>query len=370
MGSGLILQPTGLGVLEQLGLRADIEALGSRIERLFGADAATGRTVLDVRYDALRGSDGRYDTGLGVHRAALFNMLHDAVGRTKVAIETGREATGFEPGPRPHLIFADGRRSAAFDLIVDASGARSLLRSHCRTPAEPRPLAYGAWWATLPWRDGFDAHALEQRYRRASVMIGVLPVGRLTPQGEPLAAFFWSLKPDTAEAVKAAGIEAWKEAVARHWPAVTAHLASIGGFRDLTLARYGHHTLTYPAGNGIAFIGDSAHSTSPQLGQGANMALLDAAVLAGALAAHDDPGDALDAYCRARRWHVRVFQAASRAFTPFYQSDSALLPFVRDRLVATVARVPPAPRLLARLVAGTIIDPAPRFKRMRASAEA
>ena len=55
----------------------------------------------------------------------------------------------------------------------------------------------------------------------------------------------------------------------------------------------------------------------------------------------------------ARRLHVRVFQALSRAFTPFYQSDSILLPFVRDRLVATVAKVPPAPQLLAAMVADT-----------------
>ncbi len=357
LGSGLILQPTGLAVLERLALRNGIEALGSRIERLYGADAKTGRTVLDVRYDALKDRAGRYETGLGVHRAALFSVLNDAVAEAGIAVETGREVEGLEPGARPRLGFGGGRRSAAFDLVVDASGARSLLRSHSRTPAEPRPLAYGAWWASLPWRDGFDSHALEQRYRRAGVMIGVLPIGRMAPGGGPMAAFFWSLKPGLAEAVKARGLDAWKDAVRGHWPAVAPHLDAIGGFEALTLARYGHHTLTVPAGNGIAFIGDSAHSTSPQLGQGANMALLDAQALAGALDAAPDVSSALDAYCRARRWHVRVFQMASRAFTPFYQSDSRVLPFLRDTLVATVAKVPPAPRLLAKLVSGTLVAP-------------
>ena len=45
------------------------------------------------------------------------------------------------------------------------------------------------------------------------------------------------------------------------------------------------------------------------------------------------------------------------AFTPFYQSDSAALAFVRDRLVSTLARVPPAPQILASMVSGTLVDP-------------
>ncbi|MBX3531061.1 MAG: FAD-dependent monooxygenase [Rhizobiaceae bacterium] len=365
LGSGLILQPTGLAVLARLGLRGKIEALGSRIERLYGADAKSGRTVLDVRYDALKDRSGRFETGLGVHRAALFGVLHHAVAEAGIAVETARPVGELETGTQARLVFEDGTRSAAFDLVIDATGARSRLRGHCRTPAEPRPLAYGAWWASLPWQEGFDAHALEQRYRHASVMIGVLPIGRMAPAleeggGEPMAAFFWSLKPDLAETVKARGLAAWKDEVRGHWPAAAAHLDNIGSFDELTLARYGHHTLTLPAGNGIAFIGDSAHSTSPQLGQGANMALLDAAALVDAVEASADVEAALAAYCRMRRWHVRIFQMASRAFTPFYQSDSRALPFLRDTLVATVARVPPGPRLLAKLVSGTLVTPARR----------
>src|SRR5690606_18577824 len=103
LGSGLILQPTGLAVLERLGLREKIEALGTRIERLYGADARSGRTVLDVRYDALRDRNGHYKTGLGVHRAALFSVLHEAVAAAGIAVETGREIEGMEPGARPRL---------------------------------------------------------------------------------------------------------------------------------------------------------------------------------------------------------------------------------------------------------------------------
>jgi 2-polyprenyl-6-methoxyphenol hydroxylase-like FAD-dependent oxidoreductase len=355
IGSGLMLQPTGLTVLADLGLLDEMLTLGSRIDRLFGVDAQTLRTVLDVRYAALPG--GRF--GLAVHRAALFGVLHRAVLHAGIGIETGATVEGLSAdGGRAILEAAAGRRIGGFDLVVDASGARSKLKRHTAYPAEPRPLAYGAFWASLGWRgEGFDPHALLQRYRRADVMIGVLPIGRTGAQGPDMAAFFWSLKPADADAVRTAGIGVWKESVLALWPECWPYLDQIDGFDDMTLARYGHHTLKIPAGRRLAVIGDAAHSTSPQLGQGANMALLDARALANALEAASDIETALAGYCTARRWHMRLFQALSLIFTPFYQSDSRILPFIRDRVVSTLARVPPAPRVLAATVAGTLVDP-------------
>jgi 2-polyprenyl-6-methoxyphenol hydroxylase-like FAD-dependent oxidoreductase len=353
LGSGLILQPTGLTVLHHLGLLHEILALGSRIDRLYGADAASGRPVLDVRYDAQRGA--RF--GLAVHRAALFGVLYRAVLREGIAVETRAEVTGLDQSSGTPTGPA-GKGFGAFDLIVDASGSRSPLRAFADAPVEPKPLTYGAFWASLAWpKTGFDPHALLQRYDKARVMIGVLPIGRPQADAADMAAFFWSQKPAEADGVRKAGLEAWKEQIAAHWPECVAFTDQIGSFDDLVLARYGHHTLTRPAGRRLAIIGDSAHSTSPQLGQGANMALLDAAALAHALAAAGDVEDALDRYVRARRLHVRVFQAMSRMFTPFYQSDSTLLPLFRDRLVSTISKVPPVPQLLASMVAGTIVDP-------------
>ncbi|MET3523465.1 FAD-dependent oxidoreductase [Mesorhizobium abyssinicae] len=355
VGSGLILQPTGLSVLAELGLLGDILSLGSRIDRLHGADARSGRTVLDVRYDAQRG--GRF--GLAVHRAALFGVLFRAARREAIAIETNVEVDALETGERAVLVCGKGRKAGSFDLVVDASGARSRLRRQSlNDPTEPRPLTYGAFWASLGWRaEGFDENALLQRYDKASVMIGVLPIGRPEPGAERMAAFFWSLKPADAESARAAGLDAWKARVVSLWPECAAFTEQIESFEQLSLARYGHHTMRQPIGRRLAVIGDAAHSTSPQLGQGANMALLDAAALSHALARAGSVDAALEGYAKARRWHVRIFQALSLAFTPFYQSDSVALPFIRDRLVATIAKIPPAPQLLASMVAGTVVDP-------------
>ena len=71
IGSGLILQPTGLAALDWLGLGDDMRNLGAPIHRLYGKAAKSGRVVLDVRYDSLGAA-----RGLAVHRAGLFHV-HD-----------------------------------------------------------------------------------------------------------------------------------------------------------------------------------------------------------------------------------------------------------------------------------------------------
>ena len=345
MGSGLILQPTGLTVLDWLGLGARMHALGARIDRLYGT--AGGRVVLDVRYAAL--GEAR---GLAVHRAGLFNVLHDAVAQAGLVPRTRRKIVGLEKG---QLIFESGGREGPFDLVIDAMGSRSPLVALASAPETRRRLAYGAIWASLPWPEqGFDAHALEQRYRDAAQMCGVLPIG-CTREGEGLqTAFFWSLRHGDYEAWRRAGVDAWKADVLRLWPETGNLLDQIVSEQQMTLARYEHRTLALPYGRGLAFVGDSAHSTSPQLGQGANMALIDAYALSQALESESTIPAALAAYAHARFWHVRLFQALSFTFTPFYQSDSTLLPLVRDWLVAGMARLPPAQRFLAAMVSGKL----------------
>jgi len=354
VGSGLILQPVGQAVLHQLGLFEQIAALGQPIDRLIGNDAESGRTVLDVRYLRLRGI-GR---GLGVHRATLFDVLHQAVLAGHIPIHTGFMVSSMERRAGKSWLLAGAAAEGPFDLVIDTLGTNSPLKRFARYPVAPKALAFGAIWATTPWVDeGFERRALMQCYRHASVMIGVLPIGRQSLGGRELAAFFWSLRTAEHDALLAAGIEAWKERVRELWPETEPHLASISGFEQLNLARYSHHTLRVPVGEGIVFVGDSAHATSPQLGQGANMALLDAYALALALQGNGGVNAALLRYAALRRWHVRLYQVLSLALTPFYQSGSRVLPFIRDVAVAYLAQVPPAPQILAAMVAGRLLDP-------------
>ena len=341
VGSGLVVQPVGLAVLDAVGAGDAARDLGAPLRQMLGD--AGGRVVLDVQYRPQA-------PGLAMHRASLFAVLWQAAQKAGVSLETGAAVTAC----------ADGwvQRGAAagpvgpFDLVVDASGVGSVL-----SPLRARALPFGAVWASVPWpADGsLPPDQLTQRYHRAARMAGVMPIGRLPGDDVARAAVFWSLPVADLDRWPAVDFDGWKAQVGQFWPTITPYLAHLTQASDLTVARYSHGSLATPFQPGLAFIGDAAHRASPQLGQGANMALLDAMALTLAL----DGGlqDALPRYAAMRRWHRRFYQAFSALLTPMYQSHSRTLPVLRDLALAPLGRIRPVRQVLTALVSGDVLPP-------------
>ncbi|GHC53883.1 FAD-dependent oxidoreductase [Neogemmobacter tilapiae] len=342
LGSGLVVQPVGLAVLDRLGAGDAARSLGAVVRRMEGRTVG-GRVVLDVAYR--RGA-----AGLAMHRASLFQVLWDRVGAAGVPVVTGCEVVGSVVDNGRWLLLGNGERLGPFDLVVDASGAGSKL-----SPLKARALGYGAVWGHVVWPEGAELpeDELRQCYRGASRMAGIMPAGCLPDDPRPRAAVFWSMNLAELGAWAGRDLEGWKAEVREHWPAMGPFLEGITAVGQMTAARYSHGNLWRPYEPALAFIGDAAHRASPQLGQGANMALLDAYALAIALRG-DDP---LRQYARLRRWHVRAYQALSWAFTPQYQSDSRILPPIRDHLLAPISRALGVRGILSNLVSGEILPP-------------
>lgn len=354
VGSGLMLQPSGMAVIERLGLTSQVMSRSARIDRLLGL-SASGRTVLDARYDELPGPPSY---GLGIHRASLFEVLHEAVATAGIPLEPGREAVGSTLDERGRwLQFADGSRAGPFDLVIDATGLHTPLAPRCG-----RELPYGALWTTLPWpQDGpFRRDRLEQRYRAAREMVGVLPTGHRPGHGEELS-LFWSLPADGHAGWLERGLDRWRHDVTALWPECAALVEQIEDPAQVTMARYAHRQLPHPAQDRMVHIGDAWHTASPQLGQGANMALLDAWAVAEALRLSGDPRMVPALAVQLRGWHVALYQAATAFFTPLYQSGAAFPPWLRDRVLAPASRHWPGKRIQARLMSGLTGDPLARL---------
>lgn len=349
LGAGLLLQPTGLAALRALGLEDEVRALGAEAPRLEGRTRA-GRPVLDLPY--------RGPCGLGVHRGALFHALYSGVTDAEVRVVTNARVTGVSglEGDRVTLTF-DEDADHTCDAVIIADGAHSGLRDALAPTATAPEYAWGALWGVRPDPDGRWLGALRQVYDGARVMIGVMPVGRdpAAPETPHNVAFFWSLKTADLAAARTAGIAPLRAEVSSIWPQAGALLGDVERIDALFDARYRDVRLARPARGRALFIGDAAHGTSPQLGQGANLALIDAMQVAhdlGPAAQRVHPARAFTAYASARARHVNYYRFMSRLLTPFFQSDSRVLGGLRDAVFVWLCRAPGFGALMRATLSG------------------
>jgi 2-polyprenyl-6-methoxyphenol hydroxylase-like FAD-dependent oxidoreductase len=297
----------------------------------------------------------------------LFEALAQAARAAGVELRCGVEIVTLARGARGRwLVDAEGRTHGPYQLLVIADGARSRLAQQVEPGRRQAAYPWGALWFV-----GVDAEArfqgeLLQIVRGAQRMLGLLPTG-LGPatrdlDGDatrqlPLCSLFWSLRADRLGAWRAAGLAPWKRELLRLAPQAEPLLAQITAPEQVLFSAY-HDVTMWPWDDGDAVVlGDAAHATSPQLGQGCNLALWDAMVLADCVAAAQAAGvgvpAALDAYSRARQSHLGWFQLATRWLTPLFQGDSRLLGWARDVFLPIGTRLPWVRRLMVASMCGT-----------------
>lgn len=344
VGAGFLLQPVGLAVLWQMGLLPHALAHGAVVSRLYG-ETAGGRPVMDMRYREL---DRRF-FGLGMQRGALFALL-DAAWRAGRRIHCGRGivAVDAESGV---LTDAEGERHGAFDLVIVADGAASRLRGQVVPARLDRAYPWGAQWCLVEQGDWPWIDALRQRYVGARRMAGMLPVGTRPGDTVPRLSFFWSLPVAALDA----GPEArqWRGQLAELWPEAAARMQAIDIPDGLASARYRDAAHRRWHRGRAVLLGDAAHAMSPQLGQGVNMALLDALGLREALRGHAALPVALAAYARERRAHLALYHFWSRWLTPLFQSGHDRAARLRDAIFHPLSRIPGGRGQMLRVLTGT-----------------
>lgn len=277
VGAALSLWSNGVKVLNWLGVGAEVAALGGAMEHMAYRDGATGDELCRFSLAPIEQQTGQ--RAYPVARADLQALLMERLGTDRIRL--GMQLVDIsDDGASVTATFADGSTDTA-DMLIGADGARSFTRDYIT---------------------GTDAPTIERTYSGYTNYNGLIPIdARIGPADQwttyvaegkraavmPVAGgrfYFWFDVPGPAGADGDA-LSELREAFG-HWaPGTQALLDAIDAERSLNRVEIWDIDPfdTWTRGR-VAILGDAAHNTAPDIGQGACSALEDAFALGIALA--------------------------------------------------------------------------------------
>lgn len=311
--------------------------LGRKINHFQGT-TISGKKIFDLSYQNL---NPNY-FALGIHRHSIFYLLYEKVESLQIPIITGFIADEVKNKNNKYtLISKNNAQYKNYDLIIDASGANSIIRDKYAQIKSHKSLAYGALWGVCEdEKQRIGKNILQQKVHQAKIGIGLIPIGKTPHSDKEHIAFHLNIRNSDYEKWRNTAFAQWKDEIVGLWDITNGLLAQLKNHDDLTWAVYSDIALKQFYTDRIVFIGDAAHSISPRLGQGANLGLVDALVLSRLLTQNTDIDVALEKYNVARKNHVKFYHMVSQIMTRFFQSDSIIAPIIRDLSFGALCKIP------------------------------
>jgi 2-polyprenyl-6-methoxyphenol hydroxylase-like FAD-dependent oxidoreductase len=337
VGAGIGIAPNAVKALRRLGLDGVLRDSGVR-QAGMGIRLESGRQVAYLPGPDIERRFG--DPFIALHRAELHRILLESLG--SAALHTDHRAVDVGSGTDGASVTFEtpaGPVTAEADLVVVADGVHSQLRRRL-APGYPGPAyaGYTVWRGLVPAGRAPDVGAvLAETWGRAARF----GIAQISHSGQ----VYWFACESMPE-----GATPHHDAADRfqHWhPPIPQLLAATPAESVLRHDVYYLKTPlpTYAYGR-VVLLGDAAHAVTPDIGQGACLAVEDAVVLADAL---DRNGveEALAAYDVIRRPRTQELVKTSGRLAHVLQLRNPVLAGIRD----TLARALPTP-VFARFAGG------------------
>ncbi|MFI2839950.1 FAD-dependent urate hydroxylase HpxO [Mycolicibacterium sp. PDY-3] len=293
VGAAISVWSNGVKCLNYLGLREETEQLGGLVETMSYVDGHSGATMCRFSMQPLIDEVGQRPYPIA--RAELQLMLMQAYGMDDITF--GMTMVEVSDGPdAARALFADGTTIQA-DAIIGADGAGSITREYVLgTPVTRRYAGYVNYNGLVATDDAIGPATEWTTYVGDGKRVSVMPVsdGRfyfffdvVEEQGLPY-------RRGSAREVLRGHFADWAPGVQTLIDALDPQITNRVEILDLDPFD------TWVKGR-VAVLGDAAHNTTPDIGQGGCSAMEDAIALQWAFKDHpDDVHAALIAYQEAR----------------------------------------------------------------------
>jgi 2-heptyl-3-hydroxy-4(1H)-quinolone synthase len=345
VGAGIIMNPNAMAVLEANGLAECVRARSSPYLARETFDQR-GRRLAIRDYRPLY-ADGRLATGALCHRAHLHECLYDGLPAGVVHLDT--RIVGLDEDGDGVRVETESGQTFAGDVLIGSDGIHSVVRTRFFGRSEPAYLGYRSHRFVVENRDGLE-HFTE--FLGHGKRVGLVPIGGgqlyvWTTFNSPRESRAWAL--EQPQALRALFAEFADSRVR----------TALGGLESIDAVVCTDieevHQADWARGR-VALLGDAAHALTPNMGQGAGMAMEDAAVLAEELSraarGETDVPSALASYVTRRRPRVETIVRLSREIGEEGQLTGALACWLRNRRISREGRSPEQTRAaLERLLA-------------------